>query len=138
MDDRRDHLDRVILPALDAGHTVICDRYIHSSAAYQGARGIDPQDILRRNLDFAPLPDIILLIEVPVELAMTRIASGRVEGFSFFEEIENLKAVLAVYQGMTDSLIRRIDGSESREEVHERVLKVICHWKFPEEAVRKE
>ncbi len=40
-EDRRDHLRRTIVPALEKGITVICDRYVYSSAAYQGARGID-------------------------------------------------------------------------------------------------
>jgi dTMP kinase len=132
IEDRRDHLERVILPALGAGQTVICDRYIHSSAAYQGARGLDPKEILRRNLVFARLPDLVLLIEVPVDLAMSRIASGRVDGFSTFEEVENLRAVNAVYERMSDPVIRRIDGSESVKQVHRRVLRAVCPWKCAE------
>src|SRR4030042_6942583 len=52
-EDRRHHVQNVIIPALRRGATVICDRYIYSSAAYQGARGMDPEKILAENRQFA-------------------------------------------------------------------------------------
>lgn len=54
--DRRDHVETIIRPALEQGKVVISDRYYYSSAAYQGARGLDPEAILRLNEAFAPGP----------------------------------------------------------------------------------
>ena len=51
-EDRRHHVQNVIIPALKEGKTVICDRYVYSSVAYQGARGIDPAEILAENRQF--------------------------------------------------------------------------------------
>lgn len=122
-EDRRDHIARVIVPALKLGRIVICDRYFYSSVAYQGARGIDPAGIIARNLSFVVVPDLILLLEVPLDEALNRIKVGRPEGFSSFEEQEGLEAVDRIYRSLEDPLIKRIDGSGSPERVHESVLK---------------
>jgi dTMP kinase len=124
-EDRRDHVLRVILPALRVGRVVISDRYFYSSAAYQGARCMDPEAIIEENLAFAPLPDITFLLELPVETAIERIAHGRPQGFSNFEATENLKAVHAIYKSLQDSSIRRIEASQSVQEIHEQVMKII-------------
>ena len=110
-EDRRDHVERVILPALLEGRTVICDRYVHSSVAYQGARGVDQAAILSAQSPFAPQPDVIFLLEIPADIALARIDSARRGRFSTFEVREDLEAVDAVYRSITDPVIRRIDGT---------------------------
>jgi len=117
-EDRRDHVNRTILPAMKEGKTVICDRYIHSSAAYQGARGLDPIVLIRSSMSFAPKPDIVFLLEIPIDLAMARIGSVRAEGFSLFEATENLRLVDGIYRGLTDPCITRIDGTRDPDEIH--------------------
>ena len=52
--DRREHVHKVIQPALAAGKIVITDRYYFSSMAYQGALGLDPRDILATPRGFCP------------------------------------------------------------------------------------
>ena len=80
-EDRRDHVERVILPALVEGRTVICDRYVHSSVAYQGARGVDQAAILSAQRLFAPQPDVIFLLEIPAKIALARIGSDETRPF---------------------------------------------------------
>src|SRR5262245_60816806 len=62
--DRREHVVTTIQPALEAGKVVILDRYYFSMAAYQGARGMDPEAILAVNETFAPPPDLLVLLRV--------------------------------------------------------------------------
>ena len=124
-EDRRHHVEYVIEPALREGRTVICDRYIYSSAAYQGARGIDPQAIISTNREFARPADVTFLLEVPVEEALARIASKRAEGYSPFELREDLMAVDAIYRGLNDPLLHRIDGAGPTDHVHETVLTIV-------------
>lgn len=126
-EDRRDHVKRIILPALRNGRIVLCDRYFYSSAAYQGARGADPNAICECNREFAPLPDITLLLEIPVEDAIARISSGRTDGFSVFEFRENLEAVNAIYRSLKDPSIKRIDARGSLEQVHSRIFDIISN-----------
>lgn len=124
-EDRRDHVERVILPALEEGRTVICDRYVYSSVAYQGARGVDQGAILSAQRPFAPRPDVIFLLEIPTDVALARIATERCGRFSTFEVREDLEAVDAVYRGLTDPLIRRIDGTSSLEHIHSIIIECL-------------
>ncbi|WP_125705249.1 dTMP kinase [Lacticaseibacillus daqingensis] len=77
---RRQHLREVIVPALDAGEVVVCDRFVDSSVAYQGAgRQIGEQAVLEMN-QFATdgiQPGLTLYLDVPSEIGLARIAAHR-------------------------------------------------------------
>jgi len=74
--DRAQHVDQVIRPALEAGTDVICDRYVSSSLAYQGAgRELGISQVLALS-EFAvgdTWPDLNVLLDVPVEVGLGRI-----------------------------------------------------------------
>ncbi|NBV87403.1 MAG: dTMP kinase, partial [Verrucomicrobia bacterium] len=70
--DRRQHVEEVIAPALNRGALVLLDRYYFSNAAYQGARGADPEAILAVNEAFAPQPDLVLLLDCPPAQTLAR------------------------------------------------------------------
>lgn len=76
---RAQHVANVIAPALAAGKIVICDRYIDSTLAYQGAgRGLEVTS-LRWLQEFAGrgiVPDLVILLDVPVEIGLTRKANS--------------------------------------------------------------
>lgn len=74
---RDDHLHRAILPALARGQWVICDRFADSSRVYQGyagGLGLDLVDRLQEPLLGQHLPDLTLLLDLPVETGMARCA----------------------------------------------------------------
>jgi dTMP kinase len=121
-EDRADHTAHVILPALNEGRIVICDRYLYSSVAYQGARGIDPKTIMEDNEAFVVAPDVIFLLQVPVDRCLERLVAGRGEGFTPFETRENLERVAGVYADLDDPRVVRVAGDASMEAVHETVL----------------
>lgn len=122
IEDRRHHVQNVILPSLAAGYSVICDRYVYSSVAYQGSRGISPDEILNRNFQFAPVPDIVFLIEIPVELAMERIRKNRSGNFSAFEKLESLRQVDRIYRSLDRKEIVRIDGTKIEQQVAQAII----------------
>jgi dTMP kinase len=72
---RADHVARLIRPALDAGKTVLCDRFIHSTLAYQGhGKGV-PIDTLLALHAFATgdlWPDQVLWLDAPVDVGLAR------------------------------------------------------------------
>jgi dTMP kinase len=72
---RADHVARLIRPALAAGTTVLCDRYIHSTLAYQGhGKGVPLERLLALHA-FATgdlWPDLVLWLDLPVELGLSR------------------------------------------------------------------
>lgn len=73
--DRADHLRGTIEPALAAGVDVVCDRYLYSSLAYQGAE-TDPAWVAALNAPY-PAPDVVLYLAVPVEVAAARRAARK-------------------------------------------------------------
>ncbi len=119
--DRREHVDSLILPALREGKIVLCDRYYLSTVAYQGAVGFDPDEILQRN-DFAPVPDLALLFEVPISTSLKRITQGRGEQLNDFEQAESLSRVSRIFHVLNLPCIRRIDADRSIDAVHLDVL----------------
>lgn len=87
--DRAEHVREVIAPALARGAIVILDRYYYSSVAYQAAFG-PPDTILARFTAFAPTPDLALILDLPVPVALSRI-QRRGEGRTDFERTETLE-----------------------------------------------
>lgn len=84
---RRDHIERVIRPALDAGKVVLCDRFADSTRAYQGAGG----QVAARLIDTLEAvvleevrPDLTLILDLPVEEGLSR-AMSRGGGEDRFE-----------------------------------------------------
>ena len=89
----------VILPALEEGKVIVCDRFADASYAYQGGGrqlGAETVAIVERLVLKDLRPDLTLLFDIPVELGMTRVA-GRgdadrfeVESLRFFERVRNV------------------------------------------------
>ncbi len=124
-EDRKDHVKSLILPALHAGKIVICDRYYYSSAAYQGARGLDPLLIININREFAPQPDITFFLDLTPEAALTRITQGRQESLSPFEDLENLGKVAELYAFVRDSSFVIIDASQDPATVQASIWRAV-------------
>jgi dTMP kinase len=79
--DRAQHVTEIIKPALDRGAVVICDRYIHSTLAYQGyGRGlnIDLLHQLNQQATNGVTPDLVLLLDLDPKIGLSR-ASKRVD-----------------------------------------------------------
>ena len=93
--DRAEHVDKVIAPALSAGHNVICERWNESTLAYQS--GGHDTDISRARALIAscafPEPDVKLFLDVEPDVAMSRVRS-REHGDKF--EDEGLSLMLRV------------------------------------------
>ncbi len=124
INDRREDVEKNILPALKDKKVVILDRYYFSTAAYQGALGLDSSSILATNESFAPKPDRAFFFKVPPEECLRRIHSSR-DTVSAFEKKDYLEKVQSLFDSFNDSFIRRIDGSQSEDEVQLDVRKEI-------------
>jgi dTMP kinase len=127
---RAQHTARVILPALERGEHVVCARYLDSSMAYQGAGyGNDPVE-LRRLQQFATyglVPDLTILIDVPVEVGLGRKRHGQWNRFEDTESVAFFDTVRRAYLDLATAepeRFRVIDGSGSVEET-DRLLREI-------------
>ncbi|NNK94276.1 MAG: dTMP kinase [Desulfobacterales bacterium] len=120
LSDREEHVNEVIGPSLALKKIVLCDRYFLSTAAYQGAAGFDPLDIIERN-SFAPMPDLALLLEISPEESIRRITEKRGDLLNDFEQLESLKQVDAIFSAMQLPYIRRIDASKTVGQIHQQI-----------------
>jgi dTMP kinase len=118
-------IDDVIRPALEAGRSVISDRYVDSTVAYQGGArglGIDRIEELNEWITGGLWPDVTFLLELPPSLARER----GVEDDRFEREGEELqRAVEAAYGELAvrhPERYVRIDAGRSKQEVHADVL----------------
>jgi dTMP kinase len=119
--DRADHLTFEIEPNLEAGVDVICDRYLHSSLAYQ-AVDCDPLWVAAINEPMRS-PDLVLYLKVPPELAGRRRAN-RDDPAEIYEHDAFQRRVAAGYDAAQNlrpgDAITVVDGSGSIDEVHAR------------------
>ncbi|MEN9535623.1 MAG: hypothetical protein RIR37_896 [Verrucomicrobiota bacterium] len=125
LNDRREHVETKIKPALAEGKVVILDRYYFSTMAYQGARGFDPVQIRQRNEEFAPKPDLLLILDLSVESAHKRIGS-RGDTVNEFEQLETLTRCREIFLSIRDeSFARVIDAEPSLDVVSADILSVV-------------
>lgn len=126
--DRADHLARVIRPALAARRWVVCDRYLLSTLAYQGAEGVDPAWILHlsRHVD---VPDLTILLDVSDDHLAERLAARDTgDGPERYERPGLVGRLREGYLASADLLRRRghhivsIDGDRPVAEVTDRIL----------------
>jgi dTMP kinase len=119
--DRREHVQTLVGPALDARKVVIVDRYYFSTAAYQGARGMDPEEILALNEQFAPQPDILFLLTIDPSLGRARIAS-RGDRANLFEGERELAASAEIFDRISRGYLRRLNGHLTIPELEHAIL----------------
>jgi dTMP kinase len=121
VEDRREHVERVLAPALTAGRIALTDRYTLSSAAYQGARGLDPEAILRAGEAAFPLPDLALVFEIDPERALERIRR-RGSAEPAFERADYLVRVAAIFAAIDRPYVERIAAAGEPDAVHALVM----------------
>ncbi|MCL5261329.1 MAG: dTMP kinase [Gammaproteobacteria bacterium] len=128
---RAQHLQNVILPALQAGKWVLCDRFTETTYAYQGGgRGIPMQRIaqLEQWVQGDLRPDYVLLLDVDVTVGMERIKKNRVldrlevEQHSFFERIRNCYLEMAQKEPQRYKII---NANLSEDQVKTQVTEVL-------------
>jgi len=123
--DRIEHLREEIRPALKQKKTVVTDRYLFSSIAYQSTR-VNYEWIKEINR-FAMLPDILVFIDVSIDKALERISNFRhkkelYETREFLEQISsNYKKVISEFEGMMK--IVYLDGNVEMDEIYSDIEK---------------
>ncbi len=124
--DRLDHVACEVEPVLERGGVVISDRYLLSSLAYQGLDA--PREWVAEINRFAPVPDLTVFLEVPAEVAWSRIGRARA-GRDLFETVEMLERVASAYREvLTREGLGRVvvmDGTRPRQEVADRVFSAV-------------
>jgi len=127
--DRVEDVGENIRPALREKKVVVMDRYYLSNVAYQGAMGLRPDSIERRNEKIAPKPDITIILDVDPEVALQRIKKSRDKTPNHFERKKYLGKVRAAFikqfSNRPNFIIMNGDNTSSIEKVASDIWKAI-------------
>ncbi len=128
---RREHLDKVICPALAQGDWVLSDRFTDASFAYQGGGrqvAIDRLEILEQWTQGVIQPDLTLYFDVPVALGKQRITQIKPADRFEIEQTDFFQRVRTAYLDRVNKFperINRIDATQSIDEVRVAVEQAI-------------
>ena len=139
INDRIQHSENLILPSLNAGAIVICDRYRMSTDAYQWAQGIPLQKLLdMQNHSSIIQPDLTILFDIDVETFLKRAKRAKKyhgRGEELFEKREFAKIAIENYRTLANSEygdnperygeIVVIDGKPKEDVVHTNVIDAV-------------
>lgn len=109
-----------LLSLLNAGHTVVLDRYVPSGIAYSMAKGLDGEWCQAADMGL-PKPDAVLFVDLPVEVAAARAGYGE----EVYEKKEFQQKVREAFLKLKDDSWRSIDGTKSQEEMLKDALFII-------------
>jgi len=128
---RRDHLERIILPALQDGKIVICDRFTDSTRMYQGMRGPKLRDLVDNlteeviNCD----PDLTIIIDIDPEISLRRAksretAEERFEDFGVDLQKKMRKGFIDLSKEF-NSRIKVVNGQQSVDDLAKEIFSLV-------------
>jgi len=124
--DREEHLRSEVLPWLEDGTVVVCDRYVYASMAYQGAKGVSMDYVWSINaaLPHFRVPDMILLLDVSPDISLQRTSDRNSP--DIFETPRYLERVRDNYlQLVKEHEMKLVDASKAFEEVVKEAFDVV-------------
>jgi dTMP kinase len=122
-------VDELVMPALEAGRNVVCDRFVDSTVAYQGVArglGIERVEDLTHLVVGSCMPDLTLLLRIDPERAFNR--QTEIDDRFEAEGVEFQKRVAEAYDDLAARHPERIvivDGEADPDAVHERVMEIV-------------
>ncbi len=126
--DRKQHLENHILPALEKGYVVLCDRYKYSTMAFQAAQGLPLEELIEIQKDFRA-PDLTLILDLPARQAVARIkyrdwqaGNEKFEDPTFMEIVR--QNYLLIAKKLADP-IEIVDAGQEKQETFNQVKKAV-------------
>ena len=128
---RRDHLERIILPALEEGKIVICDRFTDSTRMYQGMRGVDLRNLVdtlnEKVIKFDP--DLTIVIDINPEISLKRaksrkIVEERFEDFGVDLQMKMRKGFLELAKEFSNR-IEVVNGQQSIDNLAKDICSLV-------------
>jgi len=123
--DRAHHLEKEIIPLLERGIIIVCDRYFFSTIAY-GSLDIKDRDwLLNLNKNFL-YPDMIFLLKVSPKVCIERIEKNRF-GISLFEKEEMLTRVWQNFEQLSKEFenVHIINGERPIDKIHQEIVQIV-------------
>ena len=127
--DRIEDVEKNIGPSIREKKVIVMDRYYYSNVTYQGARGLDPDYVEKKNEKIAPKPDLVLILDIQPPESSRRIIATRKDGPNHFERTEYLERVRNLFlQHFRDRDNVRIidgDGNHSKQEIFDSLWSLV-------------
>lgn len=125
--DREEHLKSTIEPFLRKSNEhglniVLCDRYYYSTIAFQGAQGLNMQNLIYLNKNFRK-PDVAFILDVKPSIALERIRHRQKEKFEQLEFMKSIRQNFLKLPKLLDDTIKIIDASKPLQDVFKRIRK---------------
>jgi dTMP kinase len=129
---RREHLERVIKPAITRGDWVVCDRFTDASFAYQGGgRGLSVEKLAQLETwvqgDFQP--DLTLLFDLPIDIAAQRMAGAARQLDRFEQEKadfhERVRATYLARAAKMPARVKVIDSRQTCTQIHKQLEELL-------------
>lgn len=113
--DRINHIEEYIIPALEQGDKIICDRFSDSTIAYQTVgKSTEEAEFIRRAARMSDItPDLTILLDIPVDVALERCSGDSYENKEFLEEVR----VEYLHLARNNNRIKRVDATQEAGEV---------------------
>ena len=122
--DRVDHLEKEVKPDLEKRRIVVCDRYLYSSLAYQGAANLNLDWIQCIN-QFALVPDLAIFLDVPLETVLKRLKRKK----TVMETNANLQKVRELYLKLAkDGKMTTLRGDKPVKVVAKDLLRTVLDY----------
>ena len=124
--DREEHLKNVVIPSVETGKVVVCDRYAYASMAYQGAKGLSMDWILDTNhaLPHFREPDAVVYLDIDPQTSLSRTHSR--QGKDIFESVSYLERVRENYLSLAKEYgFLVVDAGQGFEAVVGEVLEAV-------------
>ena len=125
--DRQEHLKNTIEPFLKSSNEhelniVLCDRYYYSTIAFQGAQGLNMEELIAKNKKFRK-PDMAFILDAKPDLALERIRQREKEKFEQLEFMKKIRKIFLELQKWLKDNIEIINASEPLKYVFQKIRK---------------
>jgi dTMP kinase len=128
IEDRKEHVQLELAPALAAGKVVIVDRYYPSNVAYQGARGMDAAELLQANA-FAPVPDLLFVLDIDPRAGLERVAArgDTADLFEKEDELVRARQIFASWARLSAHAegVHILDATRPQKELSAEIARVV-------------
>ena len=128
--DRLHHIEHVIQPALGAGQTVITDRYVDSTLAFQARNIYEADEFYAQFAQEILIPDVTFILKCTVEIGLERIHRRNGAILSKFEDTETLSRARSIYESRRGANYEFLDATASIEGTYYQALRALKR-RFP-------
>lgn len=127
--DRRNHFKKVIEPALEQGKLIISNRYYPVNVAFSTDEW--REKFLKINQMVVSRPDLVIIIDIPAEVAIERMSKrGEADIFDKLEIMERNREGYRWYMENSGDDCVWVDGNKTREQIHQDIVKILIDKKI--------